>query len=151
MEELHKMVHLIIINLFDHSGVWIWNIFRVRFNWKIWRVKLNITIINGTMIKSPHDSWNYRTGFGRRGTGFEVICWRLDVPISWWISWLITTKGIELIHLSSKNWWEEVRAMDDAGIRLVTNTPTAFTNIFLSHADRFNNWMESWCIIVYGR
>ena len=37
------MVHFIIINLFDQSGVWICNIFRVKFNWKLLRVNLSIT------------------------------------------------------------------------------------------------------------
>ena len=45
------MVHFIIIDLFDRSGVWIWYRFRVIFNWKLLRVNLNITIINGMMIK----------------------------------------------------------------------------------------------------
>ena len=49
------MVHFIIINGFYHSDVWIWNILRVIFKWNILRVNLNITIINGIMIKYLHD------------------------------------------------------------------------------------------------
>ena len=58
VEELQEMLHFIIIHLFNWSGVWIWNRFivRVRFFWKFLRVNLNITIINGMIIKSPHDS-----------------------------------------------------------------------------------------------
>ena len=104
MEKFQDMVHFIIIHLFDRSGVWIWNWCRFTFNWKPWMVNYNITIINGMMIKCPHDSWNYRTVLGRRGPGFKVIFWRLYVTLSWWLVWLFTMKGIELIHLSSKNW-----------------------------------------------
>ena len=53
VEEFQEMVHFIIINWFDQSGVGIWNRFRVTLIWKIWRVNLNITIINGMMIKPP--------------------------------------------------------------------------------------------------
>ena len=35
VEELQEMVHFIIINLFDWSTVWICNIFRVKFKWKL--------------------------------------------------------------------------------------------------------------------
>ena len=72
----------------------------------------NIIIINGMIIKSPHDSLNYSNGFGRRGFGFELICWRLDVPHSCCISWLIKMKGVELVHISSNTLFEEVRAPD---------------------------------------
>ena len=65
VEELHEMFHFIVINWFICSGVWIWNRFRVRFNWKLWRVDLNITIINLIIITSHCDSWNHRTGFWR--------------------------------------------------------------------------------------
>ena len=47
------MVHLIIFNWFNWSGVWIWNWFRIKFNWKLWRVNLNITIIIGMTINPP--------------------------------------------------------------------------------------------------
>ena len=64
VEEFLDMVHFIIINWFDRSGFWIWNRFIVRFNWKLLRLNLNITIINGMMIKYPHDSWNHRIFWG---------------------------------------------------------------------------------------
>ena len=141
MKESHEMVHLTITNWFNRSGVWTWNIFGVIFKWKIWRVNINITIINCMMNKSPHDIWNHRTGFGRRGPGFEVRFWRLDVSLSWWISWFITMKSVELVHIYSKNWWEEVRATDDAGISLVSNYLTEFTNNILSNVGICNNCM----------
>ena len=81
------------------------------------------------MIKSPCDSKNHRTGFGRRGPGFEVNYWRLAITLSWWINWFITTKGIGLVHIYSKNCREEVRATDDAGISLVSNYPKTFSNL----------------------
>ena len=124
VEDSHEMVHFIIINLFDWSCVCIWNILIVRFNWKIWGVKLNITIINGIMIKYPRDSWNHRNGFGRRGTGFEVICWRLDVPFYWCLIWLFTMNRAEPINIYSNTWWEEFRDTDDVGIILVFNPST---------------------------
>ena len=119
VEEFQEMVHLIIINWFYWSGVWIWNIFRVRFRWKIWKVNLNIKMINVTVINLPHNSWNHRTGFERRGPGFELRWWILAVPLPWWISWFITMKSVELINLSYKAWWEEYRSTKDAGIILV--------------------------------
>ena len=69
-------------------------------------MNLNIIIINGMMIKSPRDSLNHRAGVGIRGYLFEFSFWRLDVPLYWWLSWFITTKGVELIRLYSKTWWE---------------------------------------------
>ena len=145
------MIHFIIINLFYWSGVWILNISRVRFNWKFWRVNLNITIINGMMIKSSHDSWNNRAGFGRGGPIFEVKWWKLAVTLSWYLSWLFTSKGVEWINISSKTWWEEFRAMNDSGISLLSNPSKGFSNTLLSKVERFNNWLESCCIIVNGR
>ena len=121
VEEFQEMVHFIIINWFYFIGNCIWNRFMVIFNCKILIVNLNITVINGMVIKSPHDSWNQSTGFGRRGPGFGMICWRLDVPIYWWTIWFLTMKVFELIHPSSNNLWVEFRATDDAGIILVTN------------------------------
>ena len=93
------MLHFIIINWFNRNGVWIWNRFRVIFNWKLWRVNLNITIINGMMIKYHHDSWNHTTGFVSKGTVFEGIWRRLDVTLSCCLSLLITTKVVEFIHI----------------------------------------------------
>ena len=151
MEELQEMVHLIIINWFNQSGFWIWNRFRVKLKWKLWRVKLNITIINGIITKSTHDIWKHRTGFGRRGPEFEGSCWRLSVTLSWWFIWFFTMKGIEWIHISSKTWWEEFRSMDDTCISLVFNPSTSSANILLYHAESCNNWMEICCIIVDGR
>ena len=150
MEEFQEMVHFIITNWFNWSGVWIWNWFRVKFNWELWRVNLNITIINGIIIKSTQDSWNNRTGFGGRGPGFEVICWRLAVPIYWWFIWFFTIKGVELICLSSKNWWEELRDTDDACISLVSNISTWSANTILSHVESCNNCLDRCCIIVDG-
>ena len=61
-----------------------------------------------------------------------MIFWRLDVTLSWWISWFITMKGVEMIHIFSKTWWEGLWATDDAGISLVFNTSTSFANTLLS-------------------
>ena len=102
------------------------------------------------VIKSPHDSWNHRSGVGRRGPGFGVICWRLDAPLSWWLIWFFAIKGVELIHLSYQTWWEEFWATDDAGISFVSNYSTTFANNLLYHAEICNNWLERWCIIVDG-
>ena len=85
------------------------------------------------------------------GTGFEVSWRRLAALISWWLSWFITTNGVELVHIYFKNWWEEVWATDDAFISLVSNSSTAFANIILSNAESCSNWLESFCIIVGGR
>ena len=125
VDDFQEMVHFSIINWFNWIGVWIWNRFRVQFNWKLWRVKLNTTIINGMMIKPPYDIWNHRASVGRRGPVFGVIFWRLNVTLSWCFIRLITMKGVELIHIYSKNWWEEIRDTDDAGIRIVSNTSTS--------------------------
>ena len=114
-------------------------------------MNLNITIMNENMIKSTHDRWNHRNGFGRRGPVFEVSCWRLAVPFSWCTSWFIATKGISLIHIYSKTWWEEVRSTDNTGIILVSNYSTAFENNLLSNVESCNNFLESCCIIFGGR
>ena len=145
------MVHLIIINWFDWSSVWIWNIFRVGLKWKLWRVNLNITITNGIIIKSSHDIWNHRAGFVSRGPGFEVSCWSLTVPLYWWISWLITTKGIGLVHIYSKTWWKEVRPADNSESIHVYNPSTEFVNNLLPNAEIWHNWLESCDIIVDRR
>ena len=121
MEEFQEMIHFIIINWFNWSAVWIWNLLIVKFNWKVWSVIFNIIIISGMMIKSPHDSWNHRDSVRRRGHGFELSFWRLADPLSWWFIWFINMKGVELIHLSSKTWWEEFWTTYDASIRLVSN------------------------------
>ena len=44
--------------------------------------------------------------------------WRLAVPLYWWLVFLFAIKVVELIHISSKAWWEEFRAEDDAGVGL---------------------------------
>ena len=124
VEEFKEMLHFIIINWFNHSGVQIWNRFRGRFKWIVLRMNLNITIINGTMIKSTHDNRKHRTRFERRCMVFEVNCYKLAIPLSWFISWFITMKGVELFNIYSKTWWEEVRSTDDAGIRIVSNSST---------------------------
>ena len=103
------------------------------------------------MIKSNHDNRKHRNGFGRRGPVFEVKCWRLAVTISWCISWFITTKGFELIQISSKNWWEEVMATDDEEISLVPNYFAEFPNSLLHNAEIRNNFLERCCIIFGGR
>ena len=145
------MVHLIIINWFDRSGIWIWNRFRVRFNCKLWRTNVNITIINEMMIKSLHDSWNHRTDFGRRSTVFEVIFWRLTVPLFWQIIWFINMKGVDLVHIYYKNWLEEVMAPDNSDTRLISNHSTVFANNLLSKAEICNDWLDNCCIVVGGR
>ena len=92
VEYFQEMFHFIIINWFDRSIICIWNRFRVRLIWKIWRVKFNISIIN-----------IHRTGFEMKGPGFEVRCWMLAVPLYWYISWFVTMKGFEVIHLYYNN------------------------------------------------
>ena len=62
MKGFQDIIRLIIINLFNPSGVWIWNWFIVILNWKLLSGNFNITIINGMMIKSTHYSWNHRVG-----------------------------------------------------------------------------------------
>ena len=57
-------------------------------------VNLNITTINGMMIKSIHDIQNHSTGFEERGPGFEVSFWRLDVTLYWWLSWFFAKKVV---------------------------------------------------------
>ena len=151
VEEFQEMVNLIIINWFDSSGVWICNRFRDIFNWKLWRVNLNITIINGTMINYPHDSWNHRNFFGRRGNRFELRWWRLDVPLSLCISWFFAMKDVGLIRLFFKTWRGKIMSTDDAGIILVSNPSTYFANALLYHAESCNNWLDIWCIIVDER
>ena len=47
--------HFIIINLFDWSGIQIWNRVWGRLKWILWRINLYITIINNMMIKYTHD------------------------------------------------------------------------------------------------
>ena len=145
------MVHLITINRFNRSGVWICNRHIVRFKWKLWRVNLNINIINVIIIESPHDSWKHRNVFGRRGPGFRVRYWRFNVTLSWWLIWFITMKGVGFIHISSNNRWEEFRSTHDSWIVLVSNTSTEFTNNLLSHSEICNNWLVRCCIIVGGR
>ena len=145
------MIYFIIINWFNWISVWICKWVIVRLNWNFWSGNFNINIINGMMIKFPHDIWNHRVGSGRRGTGFEVSFRRLAVPLSWWLLWFVTMEGIALIHLSPKTWWEEFWITDYAFISFISNSSTAFTNNFLSHAEICNNWLESCCIIFAGR
>ena len=144
------MVHFIIINWFNWSSVWIWNIFIVKFNWKQLRVNLNTTMINGMMINYPYDSWNHRGGVGSRGPGFEVSWLRLAVPLYWWFIWSFTMKGFEVIHIYYNTWWDEFRGTDDAGIGLVSNPSTSFKNNLLSHVERYNKWLEIFFIIIDG-
>ena len=61
---------------------------------------------------------------------------------------LLTMKGVELIHLSSKTLWEEVSSTNDAGRSLMSNHSTAFANTLLSHTDSWNNWLER-CSIIF--
>ena len=125
------MINFIIINWFNWSGVWIWVWFRVKINWRLWIGNFNVTFINVMMIKSPRDSWNHRVGFGRRGPGFEVSCWRLDVPLYWWFIWFITMKCIGLINLSPKIWWGRGWTTNDAGIILLYNSSTVLPALVL--------------------
>ena len=134
MGEFQDTAHFIIINEFNCSGVCIWNWFRVKFNRKIWRVNLIITIINDMMTESTYDSWNHWDDVGRRGSNFEVIWWRLYVPLSWWFILFSTMKGVELINISYMTWWEEFKDTDSADIRLLSNPSTSFANTLLFHA-----------------
>ena len=60
-------------------------------------------------------------------------------------------KGVELFHISSKNFWEEVRATVNEVIILMYNSSTSFTNSLLSNVEISNNGMISYRIIVGGR
>ena len=71
--------------------------------------------------------------------------------ISWWFIWFINMKGVEVIHLSSKTWWEEFWTTDDAGISFVSNYSTEFANTLLSHVESWNNCLQICFIIVDGR
>ena len=124
VKKFQEMVNLIIFNWFNWSGVWIWIWFRVKFNWKLWRVNLKITIFNNIIINYSHDTLNPNTGFGRRVPVLEVILCRLAVPLSWCTSWFFTMKCLELIHISFNNWWWGFRASNDADISLVSNPST---------------------------
>ena len=86
VEEFQDLVHFTIITWFNWSGLRIWNQVICILKWIIWRLKLKITITNGIMMKYPRDSQKHRTGFRRRDPGFEVKFWRVDFPLSWWIS-----------------------------------------------------------------
>ena len=133
------------------SDLRIWNRVRGGFKFILWRVNLNIKIINYMMIKSPHGRWNHSTSFGRRVTVFEVNFWMLDVPLYWCISWFVTMKGVELVQISSNTWWEEVRTTDYASISLVSNSSTSFANSLLSNAEICNKCLGGFCIIVGER
>ena len=78
------------------------------------------------MIKAHRDRQNHSTGSGRRGTVFELNCCRLTVTRSWWLSCFIIMKGIGLVHISTKAWWEEVIATYGAGVSLVYNYFTSY-------------------------
>ena len=98
------MIHLIIINLFNWSGVWIWNWVIVWINWNVWSGNFNTTIIYGMMIKFTHYIWNNRVGSGRRGPGFEVSCRRLSVLFYWRFFWFVTMDWfIFLLRLVGRN------------------------------------------------
>ena len=133
------------------SDLRIWNRVRVGFKFILWRVNLNIKIINYMMIKSPHDRWNHSTSFGRRATVFEVNFWMLYVPLYWCISWFVTMKGVELVQISSNTCWEEIRTTDYASTSLVSNSSTAFANSLLSNAGICNKCRGGFCIIIGGR
>ena len=76
----------------------------------------------------------------------------MDVPLYWSFIWFFTMKGVVMIHIFSKTWWEETRATDDAGISLVSNLSTALANNLLSsHGEVCNTSLERCCIIVGGR
>ena len=131
LKEFQEMIYFIIIHWFYWSGVHIWNIFISILKWILLRVNLNIIITNIMMIKYPYNIRNHRTGFGRRDPWFEGDLWRFAVPLSWRTIWFITMKVIELVHLSSKTWWELVRATDDSGISLVSNYSIELANSLL--------------------
>ena len=99
------------------------------------------------LIDYPHDSQKHRTVFGRRGPVFEVNLWKWDAPLSWWISWLITMKGIELVHLYSNNGREEFRSMYDAFMRIMSNYFKEFTDNLLLNVESCNKYIYSCCII----
>ena len=83
------------------------------------------------MITYTHNSQHHRTGFGRSGTGSELNFWRLTVTISGHISWLISRKGVELVHLYYKTCWDKDRASDYSGIGLVYNYSAEFRDSLL--------------------
>ena len=57
-------------------------------------------------------------------------------------------KGVELVHLYSKTWWEEVRSTDNADISLVSNSSTSFANNLLSNTESCNNWLDVFLIVA---
>ena len=145
------MVHFITINWLNYNGVWIWNRVRGIYKWILLRINLNIYIINGIKIHYIYDIQNHRNSFGGRCPLFEVKCCSLAVTNSWWIKCFVTTKGVELVHISSKNFWKEVRSTDYAGVILDSNYTKSFINSLLSNANIWNNWLDifyiSLCVI----
>ena len=129
-EEFQKMINFIIINWFNRSGVWIWNWFRVEFNWKIWSGSFKITIINGMIIKYPYDSLNHRASVGRRNPVFEVSCRSLAVPFSLWIIWFIAMKGVSwfifLLRLGGRNFGPRMMQASDLCPILPQNSQILF-------------------------
>ena len=101
-------------------------------------------------IKPPQDIQKQSNCFVRRVPGFEVNCRKLAIPLSWWLSWFITMKGIELINLYSKTVWNYFRSADDSGIIIVSNYSTETTNNLLSNVDSCTECTESYCINVFG-
>ena len=103
---LKDMFHFIIIDCFDWGVIWVWKRVRGVFQWIILIINLYITIINIIMIESPHDNQNHGNGIGIRYAWFEVNCWRLAAPLSWWFSFFVIMNFIEFVHLSHKTDWE---------------------------------------------
>ena len=150
-EKFEDVVHFIIINLFIHSVIWVWNIVRGIFQGVLLRINLYITIINCMVIMFHHDIWNFRTGIGITGAVFEVHFWWMDVPLSWRFIWLIPTKGIGLIHVSTSTRWERFRTTYYALVGLVSNYSIEFSNSLLSNTNIGNEWLERLCIIFRWR
>ena len=68
-----------------------------RFKWILWRVTVNITIINGMMLKYPHGIQNHSSGLGGRDTVSKVKLCRLAIPIYLWLGFFINMKCVELV------------------------------------------------------
>ena len=140
MEELQEIIHFIVINWFDRSGVWIWNWVIVRINRNIWIWNLNITIIYGIMNNFPLIA--EITGLSLEG---DVLNLNWDAGV-----WLLHSLGGSFgsSQWSVLNWFiflqriggTKIWTADDACISFMLNSTTEFKNNFLSHADICNNW-----------
>ena len=148
VEEFQEMVYFIIINWFNWSGVWIWNWLRVRFIWKPEGWTSTSPLLMKWWFSLPMIAETKGLVFGEEvmdlkwaavgcllhyiGGSFVSSPWKaLD-----WFIFILILGGMKF------------RSTDDAGIILVSNTCTEFSNIPMYHAESYNNWLEICCIIA---